>query len=442
MSRIPGERPLTFGADAAPGFDLEVVGQGPTETARLFAQMRPLVSGVTVEYDEQMASRLEVLLHPIPETLPGQPVDWRSVLDNKAIQEGNVFELYMGYGGTRTFMGRFEIVRWLPKLGADGPQPITLKAYDGRHKMMNSNKERVKGTRKQRKHVYRNLADESIVEQVADKYGFGAQVDATDDLSRTETSTVNGKTVTRKVLPTRIQDVSTSDWAFLQKLASIHRYDLWCEWSRPNRQWVVYFKRPQDAGNQAIYHFRYASGDGSLIEAEPDFAIGDQPTDVEVLYYDRKTRDLARTVIEERDLAEDVSVDGARGGGSALQARRELSTGASVRFRAFGQTLEAFSDRPFRSRTEAQGFVRRWLSERERDFLILEGKVVGLPDLRPLQIHLLTGMSARMDGFYRFTFVKHPMQADGDNYEVEFKAHKVLSQDVIRRPVTTKAKGK
>lgn len=440
MPRVPGETAYPFGDDLTPNFQLEVVGQGPTQPSRLFESIRPLVQGVVVEHDEQMSSRLEVMVHVHPDSPIGQPVNWQAVLDNKAIAEGNVFELWMGRGAKREFMGRFEITRWLPNLGATGPEPIVLKAYDGRHKMQLSNKEKVKGTRKIRKHVYKNLTDEDIVAQIADKYGYGSDVDATEDRRRTETITVGGKTTTTKVLTPRLQDVSTSDWEFLQKLARIHRYDLWVDWSLKNHQWVVHFKQTQDAG-QALFHFQYGpNGDGSLISAQPTFSLTEQVTDVEVTHYDRKTRDITRTVVAETNPAEDVSVSGSVG--RSLVARQEMSSGASVRFRAFDQTIEAFSDRPFASKREAQDFVRRWLLEREREFLILEGKVYGIPELKARQIHLLTGMSKRMDGYYRFTNVTHPMGKGSETYECEFKAHKILSQDVVRRPITTKAKGK
>ena len=100
--------------------------------------------------------------------------------------------------------------------------------------------------------------------------------------------------------------------------------------------------------------------------------------------------------------------------------------------------VDAFTDRPFTSKKQAETWVLNWLKERERDFLILSGRVVGIETLRPRQIHQFAGLGTRLDGFYRFTQVKH-VQAPGQIYAVDFVANKVLSQEITRRPATTKA---
>jgi hypothetical protein len=77
------------------------------------------------------------------------------------------------------------------------------------------------------------------------------------------------------------------------------------------------------------------------------------------------------------------------------------------------------------------------LKDREDDFLLLRGKVVGVEDLAPRQIHEFVGMSTRLDGFYRFTQVKHS-EEPGQIYSCSFLAHKILTQPLTRRKATTK----
>jgi hypothetical protein len=95
-------------------------------------------------------------------------------------------------------------------------------------------------------------------------------------------------------------------------------------------------------------------------------------------------------------------------------------------------------DRPFRSKSEAETFVHHWLRERERDLLLLSGRVIGLNSIHPRQIHRIAGLGKRIDGLYRFTKVVHD-QSPGKIYECEFVGYKLPDQAVPRRARTSTA---
>lgn len=459
MARLPIDRFVQIGDDAAPDFDITISGRNAGRATQLFEAVRPLISAVSYEEDESMSSMFELTCINQPDTGPGKPVNWRAVIDSKAFSEGNAIDLFMGYGGVRRFIGRTDIVKWLPQFPESGPGVFMIKGFDGRHRMQKGNQfktKKGKATRtRKRKTFYSNLPDESIVKKIAEKYGYGVNVDATEISRRKVVVTKQvdvqdpnrifglvkasrSKEVIRKVFQTRVQPADMTDWAFLQKLAKINRFDLWVDFDQTKNRYVVNFKKRPDAG-QAEFLFTYNGRDGSLISAEPDFAIQEQPTDVSVLYYDTRLKQVQRTTINDLNAAENVNFRSASQGN--FEAKKTISRGARVRFTAFGQTLEAIADRPFRSKKEAETFVKNWLRERERDFLILKGKVVGIETLRPRQIHQFEGMSARLDGFYRFTQVKHTM-APGQIYNCDFVAYKVLSQEITRRKATTKVQGR
>lgn len=467
MARLPSQRSFVVqtGDDATPNFDILISGIDATGAGSIFEAIRPLIASVVYEEDEEMASMMEMAIINQPEIVLAQPVNWNAVIDHKAFQEGNAIDLYMGYGGVEQFVGTVETVKWLPRFPSRGPSSFTLKGFDGRHRMTLGNQHRVKQSNKdrRRKTFYRGLPDELIVKKIAEKYGYGVSVDTTErkhkKVSKPAThffgpfkdkitpfgthstglgDDVSKLQVTQAVFPTRVQPAEMRDWAFLRKLADINRFDLWVEWDHDKDKWMVHFKKRADAG-QANYLFTYNGRDGSLIEAEPDFSIQDQPTDVEVLYYDKKRRAIERTVINDLNPSENVSLRTARRGN--FEAQKTISKGARVRFSAFGQTIEALSDKPFRNKKEADTFVKNWLSERERDFLTLRGRVVGVETLKPRQIHQFEGMGKRLDGFYRLTQVRHEM-APGSIYECDFVAHKVLSQDVARRKATTRVQSR
>jgi phage protein D len=459
MSRLPIEQFEGFGDDLAPNFDILIshpldltsqaaagVSSGDVRGSELFEQLRPLVAGVSFEDDEEMSSLFEMTVINQPDTGPAQPVDWRAVIDSKAFAEGNHVDLYMGYGSSRVFMDRSEIIKWLPRFGVEGPTEFVIKGFDGRHKMTLGNQFRVSGgkKKKQRKSFYRNMTDDAIVRKIAEKYGYAVNFDVPEvkkKAVKTTKKNAKGESVTVKqhVFPTRVQGSEVTDWEFLQRLATINRFDLWVDFDPAKGQFVINFVRRKDTGAPG-YLFTY-TGDpenpGTLLEADPEFSITDQPTDVEVLVYDRKKRTIERTIIADETKAEDVKLEGGRIAPGRMVAKTSIEVGARVRFSAFGQVHEVFADRPFRSQKEAKNFVENWLRERERDFLTMTGRVIGIPELRSRQIHEIRGLGKRLDGLYRFTNVKHSMNP-GSNYDCSFAAHKILSQEIARRAPATK----
>ncbi len=427
MARLTQQRAPRLGDDLAADFELAISGLDASKSTQLFKAVRPLIASVTYEEDEELAAQFVLEVINQPDDTFGRPVDWSAVIDSKAFQEGNSVDLWMGYKALE-YMGRVDLVRWLPVFSPGGPTTFTIKGHDGRHKMMNSNQFKVKSTKaRKRKTFYKNLPDELIVKKIAEKYGYGVESDTTETKKRQKGSK-------KGVFPTRPQPSDMTDWAFLQKLAEINRFDLWVAYSRKQKKNIIHFKKRRDAGN-AEYLFTYNGDNGSLIEAEPDFAVGEQTTDVEVLMFDKRRRKMERSVISDPTHAEKVKLTTAGVGG--LKAKKTISVGARVRFSAFGQSFDAFRDKPFRSKAEAETFVKNWLKERERDLLILRGRVVGLETLRPRQIHQIAGLGTRLDGFYRFTQVKHEM-IPGSPYTCPFIATKVLSQELSRKKPTTK----
>lgn len=428
MARLPSRRIVQPGDDLAPDFFLDISGKTSKGMSQeVWEWIRPLIAEISYEEDEEMSSLLEMkIINQADEGGAfGAPVDWHAVLDSKAFQEGNFIDLYMGYGGIRQFMGRTEILKWMPNFGPDGPTEFEIKAHDARHKMMIGNEFRVKDStsRRKRKTSY-SVPDNEIVKLVARKYGYAADADEPKTKRRTAKG---GGTV-------RVQPSGMKDWEFLQKLADINRFDLWVDYDQSLLQSVVHFKERKDIG-VGNFVFTYNGEDGSLIEAKPDFSIGDQPTDVEVLFFDRKRKTIERTIISDANPAENVKLTSASPGN--MRVRKELTVASRVRFSAFDQVVEVLADRPFKSKKEASTFVINWLKERSRDFLVVKGKVVGVETLRPRQVHEFAGLCTRLNGLYRFTQVKHVMQADSI-YHCEFTAHKVLSQEVSRRKATTK----
>lgn len=464
MTKLPTEEFQGFGSDLVPGFDIAISGIDASGGTDLYQLVRPFCVGVTFEDDEEMSSLLELQLVNQADTAPGVPVNWNALIDSKLLAEGNTVDLWMGYGSSRVFMDRLVLTNWNPTFPEQEPGTLTVKGFDGREALAGhqfriirrhafeaaagSSKTKKKRSKKGKKKssgkrtvAYRNLSDDQIVKKIADKYGFGTDADQCENARHTTkvTDAKTGKAKTVTVYPTRVHAVDVSDWKFLRRLAGINNFDLWVDYSQEQERYVVHFKKREDA-TTAGYRFEYKpDGSGTLLSAEPEFEIHDQATDIEVLYYDSRKRAVERTVVSETAGGEDMHLDAARVAPGQLQAKKELSAGARVRFQALGQMLELFSDKPFRSRNEAAKFVQEYMKKRERDFLIIQGRVVGLPKLRSRQTHELAGLGKRLDGLYRFTNVKHKMHP-GSIYVCEFTAHKIVSNMVVRRAESSEAK--
>lgn len=486
--------------ELAPGFDLLFSSGGDGQTNQM---LRSLISSVSYEDDEEMSSMLELTIINQPDITVGigAKTDWSAVLDCKAFQEGNFIDLFIGYAGLKTFIGRVEIVKWLPRFGQNGPSEFVIKGYDGRHRMMGGikikekQKSSEKGSKKtgnkcqisvlgqpakssasasKKKHVFSGMSDDVIVKKIADKYGFLSVCDPIDSsmVARTSSSgsgkgdlfafgkvfknmseynkykslhkiketkppkqNQGGNSGSRSSgFPARIQTEEQTDWQFLQKLAAINRFDLWVDYDFVKNNWVVHFLKRKDV-DSAMYTFTYNGRDGSLLEAEPDFSLHEQSTSVEVVYFDTSKKSINITEIFENKTSENVSFSSASLGN--LTAKKTLATGARVRFTAFGQTIEAISNKQFKNQKDAGQFANDWLKEKERDLILLKGKVIGIPSLRPRQVHEFDGMSNRIDGFYRLTQCKHILSPSSP-YIVEFVAHKILSEEIVRRKQETK----
>ena len=457
MSLIPVIRTIKQGDDLAPGFDFSISGVDAwAANPDVFNALRPLIAEVTFEDDIEMSSQTEIKVVNTPATGPGIPVNWNQVMDCKAFQEGNYIDLHMGYGGQRIFMDRCEIVKWQPIFPAEGPITLKITGFDGRHRMSSSNK--IVAKSKQEKTYYKNLPDESIVEKIASKYGYGVDYDVTEGKkSKKVLATVSQKTRTdalsgnkkgtavkksqkvQYVLPTRVQEESQSDWEFLQTLAAINDFDLWVDYDRIDKKYVVHFKKKEPI-RLAGFVFSYNGYNGSLLSAEPDFSIKEQVTSAKVLFFDQKVGIVETVVVSDLRDADQMMLDSNKIGRGNLAAHKSMVRGASVRFTAFGQTITAISDRPFSSKADAELFALQVLKQHERDFLIVTGKVVGEATLRSRQVHELVGLSERLDGLYLFTNVKHKMSPDSI-YVTEFVATKIQGTIAERNLVKKNPRG-
>lgn len=408
------ERWGKLGLKLAPNVILNIFKAGSRNSTEYpYGILDQHLMSITIEEDIKMTSQLTISL--------SNP-DW-IMSDAEFLSAGTQFEVYLGYSTATIFLGRrFEITNIMPTFPRDGIPNLQIKGYDARHRMTMG--EKIVGqkkiaakTKKQlaKTRRFKNKRDDQIVSEIAEIYDFAVDVDQTD-----------GKR-------TRVKKRETSDWQFILNIAKFNDFEVWVDFDL-NVGWILHFRKEDLKTPNDYYDFVYAEdGEGTLLSANLELEITKQSTDVEVLSYDRRLRKVNTAELSE---TKDVVVKSIRGGIKGGKVLESVDYGSKVKFSAFGRTMEVISNKPFKSKKDANKYVKTYLKEREKDFLTCTGTVIGTENVRPRQIHKLSGLGAKYSGFYKFIQVTHKWSNDAI-YETDFVAYKIVPEDAqLHRKIT------
>lgn len=122
-------------ADVLPRFRLNISGLTVDGTEEVHPGVEQLITGIVWEEDIEGASMLTIDVAIPDKQELGKPTEAGLSVDSKVFSEGNVVDVFIGYGDELTFMGRAEIVKWLPTFPESGFPTLQLKAFDARHRM-------------------------------------------------------------------------------------------------------------------------------------------------------------------------------------------------------------------------------------------------------------------------------------------------------------------
>jgi phage protein D len=321
----------------------------------------------------------------------------------KLFQGGSELDVLMGYGSELEFMGRVITRRVDYRFPADEPPGFTVTGYTADSKMMDNSPP------EGRERDFSDSKYSDIVERVALRYGFTPDIDPTPDQPAGDGT---GK----------YQKAGTTDYQVVAACANITGFFFWVDFDLDTNSWTLHFKDPArvlEETDQPNLHFKYNNKDlTTLFEFHPAVLLQGASTKMRVAFKDPKT---GKRVIEEKEVTEqsgDVQYDGEELG----KAEDELAD--ATRIKVF---LQDFSfDLPakkFRSNDEAIHWAEQWFRRNRENFISGRGLVVGVETLRARQIHMLSGLSAQLDGKYYFSKVRHVM-SDTDGYSCTFHARK------------------
>ena len=255
----------------------------------------------------------------------------------------------------------------------------------------------------------------------------------------------------------KLKESGRTDWAFLNELSAKAQHPTGLDF-----RWYVRWDPDAKAGAGADvlvfepfkvdllreqYVFRYEDpelGMGSLREFEIRPTLKGMPTKVSVVYMNRKARMLREVVINLADPNAEPELlwSGKTGGLKGIDT--EVKDGGAVRLKT-GDLFEERNPRQvdgyktisaglagtsleFDDEKEALDFALKWFRNRQFAFTSATFTTIGLPRVRPWDVHWFKGLSKRWDGQYMLTGVKHRF-ARGSGYGLALDANKLRSAE-------------
>ena len=397
--------------------------EGLAPSIRIFIQDDELTTDVTkyvtrceVDLSIGIADQIKMtVINPLTNEFGRGYAGQYLFLDGKTFQPGNEIEVWMGYSGVETFVGRGVIQKQMPSF-PDGDEIPTLSiiALDASVRMM-------EGETAEDSAAWEDMSHSDIVGEIAAKYGFLVDVEA---ISVTEARTV--------------KKTGMSDYRFIQGLANLHGFAFKVQWDTTSQAWSLYFRSKPVNSQKKKYTFTYNNGqESTLLSLDPQFGLRNTPSAVKVLYFDRATRTWEQIIVEETQAGEDPKP--AKGKAALKKAaekkkkaaetnekmQQELKSATAFRIAAEGICVEVVPERQFKSPEEAQAFAERWLQARKDNFITGRGKTIGLELMRAGDVHALKGIGTQLSGDWEFSTVTHQFSND-NGYRCEFFAHKVV----------------
>lgn len=295
--------------------------------------------------------------------------------DAPKIDVGDTVLVKLGYKDRLVTVIQGKVQTLSPKFPESGSPTITVSGLDRLHDLS------LHKPGKNEQKNFRGKTDWEIAQIIANRNHLQAEV--------TREGPANGDLWQRDL----------DDAAFLMERAKKLDFDLFVQ---PDDQGVdtLYFVKPsRDKG----YSFVWGE---NLSSFNPTVNAARQVQSVTVRGWSPKSKAVIEYKAEAKDLPE-------------FQGKGSAKSGADLP----GRTGDMVVDFPVSSKEEAQKLAKSLLADRAYWFVTGEGKVIGVPDLRPAQLIELKGLGPRFTGNYEVRTVSHSFGSDG--YSTNFSVRKL-----------------
>ncbi len=343
-------------------------------------EITQFITKVEYEDESEMTDMLRITLSEVG--IGARGLD-RTIQETKLLKEGNQLLLEGGYGDTLQPIGKVDIVKRRKRFPRGEYPTVEIIGYDPFH--------RLSAHVPRRGVSYKAFRDSQIATIMASRHNI--------DFSKVRRQADKFD---------RVQKKGVNDFEFLKHVADIRGLDLFLRYDKTINNHRMYFEEPRDRQKQT-FTFKYDidpdAVDLTLFEFMPDVNTLEQPSDVEIITFDKKQGTKKRVLLTAADLntQDDVKAKGK----DKFKKAKPLKSGSAVRAKAFGQTFEVIADKPFKNEKEARDFVVQYLRKRKESFIIGDATLLGLETLQSRQTHLFDGLDDQFNGKYYFTRVKH-----------------------------------
>ena len=397
---------------AAPGWVVEVNG------SEISAGVSQFVESIDVEAMDNAADQIRLMLRN-PDFI---------LTDQKLFQPGNEIAAWLGDDSTSCkFVGRGKIVTYSPRFPRAGEMPsIEIVAYSRDHDMMdnepakarkvapkNGSKVAKKAAKKQNAKLkasagrgFRKRRYSDAVKEKAADYGFDADVDQTPDQPHDF-----------------LQKPGLTDYQFVQGMANATGFVFWVDGDEDGN-WILHFKNPTKLVVQSReLRYDFNTENASLLEFDATMKFSGMYTKVVAESKDPITGKIIKVEFEQNPTTvEDPFAEG----GKWLYKTMQLKAAPTDVILAIGDVqVTVVADKRFLDEAELQNWARQWFRRHAEEFIVGQGRVIGIPGLRARQTHELVGLGDQFSGRYYMTRVRHSMKASS-GYVVDFDAHKVI----------------
>lgn len=371
-------------ATFAPQWALEVNNQ-PLDTG-----IASVIESVEFESYDGMADMLHLRMKN-----PGAKIS-----DAKVFQPGNEVSVFAGYGSNNLeHIGRAVIVRQSPLFPENGAPTLEAIGYSADYQLMDSEPG---GSTKR---TYAVTKYDGLFDIVAASYGFKTDIDPWSPRGPKDL----------------FQKVGVSDYEFVKGLANIAGRVFWVD-ADEKGVWTMHVKDPDNLTDQEVkYTFRYNYGDGgTLLSFRPEVLIKGAKTKISVVAKDKNTKQVFSAEIEEEADAPELDARGDQDG--TVNSSHKSGTVIKLYFNNFA--FEVVSSKTFKTEWDVTHWARQWFRRMRDNFVLAQGKLIGVETLAARQTHALEGLSPVYDGDYYFTKVRHVLSASG--YSINFGGRKVI----------------
>lgn len=300
--------------------------------------------------------------------------------DADTLDVGRRVHIKMGYADRLVPMTRGVITSLTPRFPESGPPTLAVSGQD----LMFFLKDSKPADGQPRQYV--NKSDSEIAREVALRHKL--------------TPKVHDSGLPRDLVIQKNQD----DALFLMERAKRIDFEVFVQTDPDTGRDALYFQRPTDgrgASTVRVYEFAWGR---SLIDFSPSLKIANQVSQITVRGWNPRTKQAIVATADARDLP-----GGKEGGGPTAVAKAVPA----------GSKLDRVVDCPVTSGEEAKALAVSMLRERAGEYITATGRVIGLPDLRPGDNVLITGLGRRFSGEYYVNKVEHAL--GGSGYLTQFE---------------------